>query len=106
MSSLTEKKKREIENLYLKMKQKSCKKIMLYVKCNIQTVDLGPVVVEHILKAINKMSDIEAASYTYGTNIVTVTANWKDYEVNQKIKYIKQIPNVLDVEAYILNPLF
>ena len=55
MSSLTEKKKREIENLYLKMKQKSCKKIMLYVKCNIQTVDLEPVVAEHILKAIKPL---------------------------------------------------
>jgi hypothetical protein len=31
MSALTEKKKKEIESLYLKMKQKAYRKVMLYV---------------------------------------------------------------------------
>jgi hypothetical protein len=79
---------------------------MLYVMCNIQNIDDGPVITDHIIKTINNMTDTESASYTYGTNIITVTANWKDYEVPLKIKSIKEIPNVLDVKAYLLNPLF
>ncbi len=74
--------------------------------CNIQNIDDGHVITDQIIKTINNMTDTESASYTYGTNIITVTANWKDYEVPLKIKSIKEIPNVLDVKAYILNPLF
>lgn len=106
MSSFTERKKREIENLYLKMKQKAYKKVMLYVICNIPTLHDEAVITDRVLKFIYKMKDIEFASYAQGTNTITVTANWKDYEVLQKIKSIKELPDVLDIKAYILNPLF
>lgn len=106
MSALTERKKKEIESLFLKMKQKTYKKVMLYVTCNIQGVNQEPIIVDRILKTINNMNAIESASYDYGTNTITVTANWKDYEISQMIESIKAIPNVLDIKAYILNPLF
>ena len=57
-----------------------------------------PVIADQIIKTINNMTDTESASYNYGTNIITVTANWKDYEVPLKIKSIKEIPNVLDIK--------
>jgi hypothetical protein len=101
MSSLTEKRKREIESLYLKMKQETYKKVMLYVICNIQSEHI----MSDILKSINKLNDIESSSVPYGTNTITVIADWKEFEVPQKIKYILGIPNVLDVKAYILDPI-
>jgi 5,10-methylene-tetrahydrofolate dehydrogenase/methenyl tetrahydrofolate cyclohydrolase len=104
MSALTEKKKKEIESLYLKMKQKACRKVMLYV--TLRPLDNEYVIADRILKFINKMNEIESTSYTPGTYVMTVTANWKEYEVQQKIKSIKDLPEVSDIKAYILNPLF
>jgi hypothetical protein len=72
MSSLTERRKREIEDQYIKMRKDAQKKLLLYVICNINNINEGQNIAQKILKDIYKIGGIESASYTYGTNTITV----------------------------------
>jgi hypothetical protein len=72
MSSLTERRKREIEDQYIKMRKDAQNKLLLYVICNINNINEGQNIAQKILKDIYKIGGIESASYTYGTNTITV----------------------------------
>jgi hypothetical protein len=105
MSSLTDKKKREIEEQYAKMKQEAERKVLLNVICDIRNINEGSIISQRILKEIYKIHGIESASYTYGTNVITVIAKWND-PISYIIEKIKKLPLVLDVSGKALSPLF
>jgi hypothetical protein len=104
MSSLTEKRKREIEEQYAKMKREAERKVLLKVICDIKNINDGPIISQRILKDIYKIHGVESASYAYGTNTITVIAKWN--ELSYIIEKIKKLPLVLDVSGKALSPLF
>jgi hypothetical protein len=59
-----------------------------------------------IMDSIRKMRGVESVSYTNGTNVITVIAQWEDYKVNYNVRRIKKIPNVREVTVEVLSPLF
>jgi hypothetical protein len=52
MSSLTEKRKREIEQQIAKMKQQAERKVLLNVVCDIKNTTDAPIITQRILKEI------------------------------------------------------
>jgi hypothetical protein len=101
MSSLTEKRKQEIEEQFAKMKREAERKVLLNVTCDIKDI---PIISQRILKDIYKIYGVESASYTYGTNIITVIAKWN--EKSYIVENIKKLPLVLGVSGKALSPLF
>jgi hypothetical protein len=104
MSSLTERKKREIETQYREMIAKRARKVFLTVFCNIRRLQDTLVIPQMIMDSIRKMRGVESVSYANGTNVITVIAEWEDYKVN--VRQIKKIPNVREVTVEVLSPLF
>jgi hypothetical protein len=104
VSSLTEKRKREIEEQFAKMKREAERKVLLNVTCDIKDINDGPIISQRILKDIYKIYGVESASYTYGTNIITVIAKWN--EISYIVEKIKKLPLVLGVSGKALSPLF
>jgi hypothetical protein len=106
MSSLTERKKKEIETQYREMVAKRARKVFLTVFCNVRHLQDTLAIPQVIMDSIRKLKGIESVSYTNGTNVITVIAQWEDYKVNYNIRQIKRIPNVMKVTVEILSPLF
>lgn len=105
MSSLTEKRKREIEEQIAKMKQQAERKVLLNVVCDIRNINDAPSITQRILKEIYKLHGIESASFIYGTNTITVIAKWSE-SISQIVEKITRMPWVSDVSGRILSPLF
>ena len=106
MSSLTERKKKEIETQYREMVAKRACKVFLTVFCNVRRLQDTLAIPQMIMDSIRKMRGVESVSYTNGTNVITVIAQWEDYKVNYNIIQIKKIPNVRKVTVEVLSPLF
>lgn len=104
MSSLTEKRKREIEEQIAKMKQQAERKVLLNVVCDIRNINDAPIITQRILK-VSRLHGIESASFIYGTNTITVIAKWSE-SISQIVEKIKRMPWVSDVSGRILSPLF
>ena len=104
MSSLTEKRKLEIDEEYAKMKREAERKALLNVICDIKQINDGPIISQRILKDIYKIYGVQSASYIYGTNTITVIAKWN--EASYIVEKIKRLPLVLDVKGKALSPLF
>ena len=97
---------REIETQYQDMMAKRARKVFLTVFCKIRSLEDTLTIPQMIIDSIRKMKGIESVSYSNGTNVITVIAQWEEFEVNYKIRQIKKIPNIKNVTAEILSPLF
>ena len=105
MSSLTERKKMEIESQYREMVAKRASKIFLTVFWNPTRLQDTLAIPQMIMDSIRKMRGVESVSYNNG-KVITVLAQWEDYKVNYNIRQIKKIPNVRKVTVEVLSPLF
>ncbi|HKG90151.1 MAG TPA: hypothetical protein VKA95_17690 [Nitrososphaeraceae archaeon] len=106
MSALTERKKREIETQYREMMAKRGYRVFLTVFCDVKSLEDTFTIPQKIMDSIRKMKGVESVSYTDASNVITVMAQWKESEVNSKIREIQEIPKVVNVTAKILRPLF
>ena len=106
MSSLTERRKKEIETQYREMVRKRARKVFLTVFCDVRCLQDKLAIPQMIMDSIRKIMGVESVSYTNGTNVITVIAQWEDYKVNYNIRQIKEIPNVRKVTVEVLSPLF
>jgi len=75
MSALTPKKKREIEMLYRKMKEKPSK-VFLIVFIDEKMLRNEPTILRVILNLIKRTEGIRSLNHSVGTNAITATAQW------------------------------
>lgn len=97
---------REIETQYREMMAKRARKVFLTVICNVRTLEDTFTVPQSIMDSILKIKGVESASYTDAPNVISVMAQWKDYEVSSKVEEIETIPQVANVTTRILSPRF
>jgi hypothetical protein len=90
MSSLTERKKKEIETQYREMIAKRARKVFLTVFYNVRRLQDTFAIPQVIVDSIRRMRGVESVSYTNGTNVITVIAQWDDYKVSYNIRQIKK----------------
>lgn len=100
MSALTEK-KREIETQFRKMKAR--RPTRFFYMFFVTKKHYGP---QMIMDSIKRKKGVESISYTNGTNVITVLAQWEDFEISGKIMEIKSIRHVTGVRTELLAPLF
>jgi hypothetical protein len=50
-----------------------------------------------IVKSLHTIDGLTTARYANGTNVIYVAANWKESELDNKIKEVKNTPNVKNV---------
>jgi hypothetical protein len=111
MSALTERKKREIEMLYRKLKEKPSK-VFLNIFVNID-ISNNPHIIKQILNFITNMEGVEFSNYTQGTNNFTATAQWKESDAQLNVEKLKRIllelanapPEMVKIQAKILYPV-
>jgi hypothetical protein len=106
MSALTERKKREIETQFRKMKARRAYKVFLYVLCDTKTLRDTFTIPQMIMDSTKRKKGVESIYYTNGTNVITVLAQWEDFEISGKIMEIKSIRHVTGVRTELLAPLF
>jgi hypothetical protein len=104
MAALTERKKREIEMLYRKMKEKPSK-VFLNVSLNESFFSEEPTLPKHILNFIQHMEGIESSVYSVGSNNITATAQWTETEAKYRVEDLRKTHGVKSVQAKILYPL-
>jgi hypothetical protein len=111
MSALTEKKKREIETLYRKLKEKPSKVFLnILIGADISN---NPRIIKRILNLIWSMGDVEYSTYTEGTNNFTATTFWKESDATNNVqtlrRRIQEVANLpikaVNVQAKILYPV-
>jgi hypothetical protein len=106
MSALTPKKMKEIDNQIREMKEKREPKAFLTVFCDVRNPEDALIIAQKIMDSIYKMKGVESVSYTDNSNVISVMALWDKSDVIDKVGIIKSIPNVLKVDATILQPRF
>ena len=106
MSSLTPRKMKEIDNQLRQMREKRDRRVFLTVFCNIRRLEDTLALPQMIMDSIRKINGVESVSYTNGTNVITVIAQWEDYEASYYVKRIQKIHNVRKVTVDVLSPLF
>ena len=96
MSALTERKKKEIDMLYRKMKAKRSK-VFLNILIN-SNVKISRRIGERITKSIYRLGDVQYSSYSLGTNNFTAEAQWNESDAVGKVDLLKiMIARLLDV---------
>jgi hypothetical protein len=106
MSALTPKKMREIEAQYREMMAKRASKVFLTITCDVRTIEDTFVIPSRIMNSILEMKGVESASYTDSPNVISVIAQWRDFEVNDRVEDIRTITGVLHVKVQTLSPRF
>ena len=103
MSSLTERRKREIEMLFRRMKERPSK-VFLSVFLDDNFFNEDPTLPRHISQLINQMDGVESYNYTEGTNHITATAQWTESETQYRVEYLRKTRGIKYVQAKILYP--
>jgi cell division protein FtsX len=106
MSALTPRKMKEIDDQIRELKKKRSPKVFLTVFCDVKSLEDTFVIPQKIMDSIYKLKDVESVSYTDNSNVISVMAQWNEFEVDAKVEKIKSIPNVVKVTASILHPRF
>jgi hypothetical protein len=72
------------------MVAKRARKVFLTVSCNVRSLQDTLAIPQKIIDSIRKIKGVESVSYTDGTNVITVIAQWEDYKVDYNIRQIKK----------------
>jgi hypothetical protein len=106
MSALTPKKMKEIDDQIRELKEKRAPKVSLTIFCDIEDQEDAVTIAQKIMDSVFKMKGVESVSYTGNSNVISAMALWSESEVGDRVKEIKSIPNMTQVGAEILAPLF
>jgi uncharacterized membrane-anchored protein len=101
MSSLTEKKKREIEMLYRKMKEKPSK---VFLSIFLDESILNEPALHTYISQLMKRMRIESYTHSEGTNHLTATAQWTESDAQYKVEDLRNTRGIKYVQAKILYP--
>ena len=101
MSALTERKKREIEMLYRKMKEKPSR---VFLSIFLDESILNQSTLHTYISELMKRMEVESYTYTENTNHLTATARWTESEAQYKVEDLRNTPGIKHVQANILYP--
>jgi hypothetical protein len=102
VSALTEKKKKEIEMLYRKMKEKPSR-VLLNVFTDISKPNEVQAISKRVLNSLGRMRGIKYCGYTKGTNHISAMAQWTESEAKFIVAELKKDPGVANLQAQILE---
>jgi hypothetical protein len=101
MSALTERRKREIMELY--QRRIVPRRIFLNIIYDISDINRVTIIERDILDSLERMTGIESYTPYQGRNIIAVTAQWTEDEAESRVAELMRIAGVLDVKAKVIE---
>lgn len=103
MSALTDRRKREIEMLYRKMKEEPSK-VFLNVFIDDVVLNEDPTLPAYVYELFKQMGGLKSYNYTEGSNHITATVLWTESEAKYRVEDLRNTRGIKNVQAWILYP--
>lgn len=103
MSSLTDRRKKEIEMLYRRMKKRPSK-VLLNIFLDDNFFSQDPTLPKYISQLLKQKEGVESYIYTEGSNNITATARWTESEAQYRVDDLRETRGIKSVQAKILYP--